>query len=88
MGSHSSKYLQSRFIEESAAKMYAEHFSIENIPFGIGSTASHSSKSVVTRFEDTVIFLDELSKHDLLNDLPEETRQTFSEVWYHGCTLR
>jgi len=43
--------------------MYAHHFSINNIPFGIASSASHPSKAVATRFEDTVIFLDELAKH-------------------------
>jgi fumarylacetoacetase len=60
--------------------MYADHFSIENIPFGIASNTSHTERSVVTRFEDTVIFLDELAKLGLLATLPEKTRRTFSQV--------
>ncbi|KAI5917319.1 fumarylacetoacetase [Camillea tinctor] len=39
---------------------YAEHFSIANIPYGIGSDASHPNKAVVTRLEDNVFFLGDL----------------------------
>jgi len=40
--------------------MYASHFSIENIPYGIASSQVHPKKSLVTRLENDVIFLDEL----------------------------
>lgn len=60
--------------------MYAEHFSIQNIPFGIATSADHPKKSVVTRIGDTVIFLNELEKAGFLPGVPETTSTTFSEV--------
>jgi fumarylacetoacetase len=45
--------------------MFSHHFSINNIQFGIASIAEHPQKAVATRFEDTVIFLDELAKESL-----------------------
>lgn len=60
--------------------MFASHFSIANIPFGIGNSATHPSKSPVTRIENTVIFLDELAKHGLFSALPSGVIQTLSEV--------
>ncbi|KIN09135.1 hypothetical protein OIDMADRAFT_38004 [Oidiodendron maius Zn] len=59
--------------------MYADHFSLENIPFGIASGVSHPEKSVVTRFENDVIFLAVLAKAGFLPELTQETRKTFSE---------
>jgi len=58
--------------------MYSHHFSINNIPFGIASSLSHPQKAVVTRFEDTVIFLDDLAAH--YPELPSEIVKTFSNV--------
>jgi hypothetical protein len=60
--------------------MYADHFSIQNIPFGIASSASHPEKAVATRFEDSVLFLDELVSAGLLNSLSEGTKKAFSQV--------
>lgn len=60
--------------------MYADHFSIENIPFGIASAASHPEKTVATRFEDSVLLLDELVNAGLLASLSERTKKTFSQV--------
>jgi len=60
--------------------MYADHFSLDNIPYGIGSSGAHPQRSVVTRLEDEVIFLDELVKAGLLPSVPESTAKTFSEV--------
>jgi fumarylacetoacetase len=54
---------------------YAEHFSISNIPFGIASDASHSSKAVATRLGDLVFFLSDL---DL--DYGEEILSALSQV--------
>ena len=40
---------------------YSSHFGIDNIPFGIASLISEpSTPTIVTRFEDSVIFLKEL----------------------------
>jgi hypothetical protein len=58
--------------------MYSHHFSINNIPFGIASSASHAHKSVATRLNDTVIFLDELARH--YPELSKEIITTFSVV--------
>jgi hypothetical protein len=58
--------------------MYSHHFSINNIPFGIASSSSHAHKSVATRLEDTVIFLDELASY--YPELSKELIKTFSEV--------
>jgi fumarylacetoacetase len=58
--------------------MYSHHFSINNIPFGIASSSSHAHKSVATRLEDTVIFLDELARQ--YPELSKETITTFSNV--------
>ncbi|KAH8820820.1 fumarylacetoacetate hydrolase FahA [Xylogone sp. PMI_703] len=60
--------------------MYADHFSINNIPFGIASCALHPKLSVATRFEDTVLFLDELVETGLLDELEGEITKTFSQA--------
>ncbi|KAH9204711.1 hypothetical protein DL95DRAFT_430279 [Leptodontidium sp. 2 PMI_412] len=59
--------------------MFASHFSVANIPYGIASSTTHSAPSLATRIEDTVIFLDELAKYRLLSSLPPEVIQAFSE---------
>ncbi|GAB1737213.1 hypothetical protein NU219Hw_g1144t1 [Hortaea werneckii] len=46
---------------------YGSHFGINNIPFGIASSAAHPKPAAVTRFGDNVIFLSKLS--NLLNDI-------------------
>ncbi|KAK8041328.1 fumarylacetoacetase [Apiospora phragmitis] len=40
---------------------YTEHFSLENLPFGIASCNAHPEKAVATRLHDLVIFLADLS---------------------------
>jgi len=60
--------------------MYDDHFGIENIPFGIASSASHPNPSVVTRFEDTVIFIDVLISSSLIPDVSEDLTRAFSQV--------
>lgn len=60
--------------------MYAEHFAIENIPFGVASSATHPHKSVATRVGDTVFYLDELAKAGLLKEIQDSTLKTFSFV--------
>ncbi|PSK48601.1 Fumarylacetoacetase [Elsinoe australis] len=39
---------------------FADHFGVENIPFGIASSSKHSSPQAVTRHENKVIFLAEI----------------------------
>ncbi|KAF4548668.1 Fumarylacetoacetase-like protein [Elsinoe fawcettii] len=39
---------------------FADHFGIENIPFGIASSSKHTSPQAVSRFENKVIFLADL----------------------------
>lgn len=39
---------------------YSSHFGINNIPFGIASSKAHPSPSIVSRYEDNVIFLEDL----------------------------
>ena len=63
--------------------MSGSHFSLANIPFGIGSSTAHKSKSPVTRLEDTVIFLDELVNYGLLSSLPSEATDSFFQVGLH-----
>ncbi|KAF8865710.1 hypothetical protein BDZ45DRAFT_668622 [Acephala macrosclerotiorum] len=60
-------------------KDYASHFSINNIPFGIASSPSHPNRSLATRFENTVIFLDSLAKHNPPPSLEISTIATFSD---------
>jgi len=43
------------------ADAYTSHFSIANIPYGIGSSTAHPTPQAVTRIDDTVIFLSSLS---------------------------
>lgn len=57
--------------------MYASHFSIDNIPYGIASSQTHVSRTLVTRLEDNVIFLDELAEYTECK-LPKATISTFS----------
>lgn len=64
----------------SHSSMDSTHFSIENIPYGIASCYFHPNKSVVTRFEEHIIFLDELANKGYLSELPESTVGTFSHV--------
>jgi fumarylacetoacetase len=39
---------------------YSHHFSINNLPFGVASSANHPEPQCVTRLENTVIFLADL----------------------------
>lgn len=48
---------------------YADHFSHQNIPFGIASSVAHPSPQSVTRIENNVIFLSDLTTSGLLQDV-------------------
>lgn len=59
---------------------YNDHFSIANIPYGIASDASHAN-SVVTRLEDKIFFLSDLSL-----DYTEDMKAAVSQVSHSGRT--
>ena len=53
---------------------YSHHFSINNLPFGVASSATHPDPRCVTRLENTVIFLADLQAAGVfadVNDLPK-----------------
>ncbi len=56
------------------------HFSLDNIPYGIGSKTPIEAPTVVTRVFDKVVFLDEVAKAGLISDVPFETVATFNQV--------
>lgn len=46
---------------------YSHHFSSRNIPFGIASSKTRHKPQVVTRIENTVLFLNDLYTHDFFS---------------------
>lgn len=53
---------------------FSSHFGLNNIPFGVASSEQHSSPQCVTRYEDNIIFLADLSNTlDGFDGLPSET---------------
>lgn len=54
---------------------FSDHFSIANIPYGIGTSHGRSERAVVTRLHDKVFFLDELELQ-----CSEDVRATFQQV--------
>lgn len=52
---------------------YSSHFGIDNIPFGVASSTSHPHPSCVSRFEDNVLFLNELQDlWSAISELPAD----------------
>ncbi|KAK2736758.1 hypothetical protein FQN55_001520 [Onygenales sp. PD_40] len=58
---------------------YPEHFGINNIPFGVGSSPSISPPQCVSRVGNTVIFLSLLAKAGLFADSGPLLEEAFSE---------
>ncbi|PVI04307.1 hypothetical protein DM02DRAFT_640016 [Periconia macrospinosa] len=58
---------------------YASHFGINNIPYGIASSAKRPSPQAVTRLGDEVIFLAEIAKQGILASLSPPLVPIFSE---------
>ncbi|GIZ38257.1 hypothetical protein CKM354_000167800 [Cercospora kikuchii] len=56
---------------------YGSHFGVENIPFGIASSGNGTKPSVVTRYEDTVVFLAQLQH--LFADIKEFDAEVFKQ---------
>lgn len=56
---------------------FTSHFGINNIPYGVGSSQAHPVLACVTRFEDTVVFLDELG--DLLGNISDLPKDVFRQ---------
>lgn len=46
---------------------FGHHFSDRNVPFGIASSATHTSPQAVTRLGNTVLFLSDLANSGLFN---------------------
>jgi fumarylacetoacetase len=55
---------------------YAEHFGINNIPFGLASSKSQSTPAAATRFQDHVIFLNKLDT--ILSGVEDLPKDVFS----------
>lgn len=59
---------------------YSDHFSINNIPYGIASDATrHTEPSVATRIHDQIVYL-----QDLDIDIAPEVKETFTHVSKHA----
>jgi fumarylacetoacetase len=59
------------------ADPYTSHFGINNIPYGIGSSSKRSTPQAVTRIDDTVIFLSELSNTFAFTSISPQLSSTF-----------
>jgi fumarylacetoacetase len=59
------------------ADPYTSHFGINNIPYGIGSSSKRSTPQAVTRIDDTVIFLSELSNTSAFTSISPQLQSTF-----------
>jgi fumarylacetoacetase len=60
--------------------MYADHFSLANIPFGVASSSAYPRPSIATRLKDDVIFIESLINANLLPDIPQSTLDVLREV--------
>ena len=58
---------------------YAHHFGINNIPYGIASSSQHPP-GVVTRLQDSVVFLEPLARTGVLSHFSRELREALGEV--------
>ncbi|KAM3422131.1 Fumarylacetoacetase [Cercospora zeina] len=56
---------------------YASHFGFQNIPFGIASSEAGTNPTVVTRYEDSVIFLAQVQH--LFADIKELRTEVFEQ---------
>ncbi|KAH6620551.1 hypothetical protein C7974DRAFT_364206 [Boeremia exigua] len=60
------------------ADPYTSHFSLNNIPYGIGSSTQRPSPQAVTRINDSIIFLAELSTHLAFSSIHAQLPTIFS----------
>jgi fumarylacetoacetase len=64
-----------------AEDLYAHHFPLANIPFGIASSpSSHPTPAAVTRLHNDVIFLDLLFDAGLFHGIADLSHLTFAQV--------
>jgi fumarylacetoacetase len=59
------------------ADPYTSHFGINNIPYGIGSSSKRPTPQAVTRIDDTIIFLSELSNTSPFTSISPQLATTF-----------
>jgi hypothetical protein len=56
---------------------YTEDFGINNIPFGIASSPSHTSPQCVSRVGNSVVFLATLAKEGVFDDISSSLLEFF-----------
>ncbi|CZR68749.1 related to fumarylacetoacetate hydrolase family protein [Phialocephala subalpina] len=62
--------------------MFAEHFSLANLPYGIATSETHPGPSIVTRLQDDVLFLSTMVEEGVLKDVRQTTANAL-----HNATL-
>lgn len=61
------------------ADAYTSHFGLDNIPYGIASSAKRSQLQAATRIGDDVIFLAELASHESFKSIGADLPALFSQ---------
>ncbi|KAF3032497.1 hypothetical protein E8E12_003523 [Didymella heteroderae] len=61
------------------ADPYTSHFGINNIPYGIASSAKRTQPQAVTRIDDDVIFLAELAGHESFKSISADLQALLSQ---------
>jgi fumarylacetoacetase len=61
------------------AETYTSHFGIDNIPYGIASSSKRISPQAVTRINDAVIFLSELSTTSPFQGISDQLSSIFQQ---------
>jgi fumarylacetoacetase len=61
------------------ADAYASHFGVNNIPYGIASSARRPQPQAATRIGDDVIFLAELASHESFKSISADLPNLFSQ---------
>jgi hypothetical protein len=59
---------------------YTHHFSDRNIPFGIGTSATHHQPQAVTRLGDSIIFLGDCQSAGLFDGISGLTKDVLSQT--------
>jgi fumarylacetoacetase len=61
-----------------ASRDYSHHFSVHNVPFGIGSSKTHPRPQAVTRLGNSVLFLHDCHTSSLFEDIDGLPLSVFS----------
>lgn len=60
--------------------MFAHHFSINNLPYGIASSEKFRGRVIATRLGDDVYSIPALLEHKLLGEVPPSTASAILRV--------